>query len=160
MKPLKVDAALRVIVAHPFFALAREFNWADRQLDAAKKLIDITVIRIEQYFADDDDPTVRALVDQQAEDDGLWFNAKTAPEAHLQQALRALHAAIEASPSPSSVERLRPLIEQWRERKESAQQSGIRNGEVWPYDLGAFHALGRCLEELEALLSTPPGREK
>jgi len=58
------------------------------------------------------------------------------------------------------VERLRPLIEQWRERKESAQQSGIRNGEVWPYDLGAFHALGRCLEELEALLSTPPGREK
>jgi hypothetical protein len=36
-----------------------------------------------------------ALVDQQANDDGLWFAAQTAPEAYLQQELRKLHAAIE-----------------------------------------------------------------
>jgi Lar family restriction alleviation protein len=35
------------------------------------------------------------LVQQQAEDDGLWFQAKTAPEAYLQQELRKLHRVIE-----------------------------------------------------------------
>ena len=38
---------------------------------------------------------LRQMVAQQAEDDGLWFNAATAPEAYLQQELRKLHAAIE-----------------------------------------------------------------
>lgn len=38
---------------------------------------------------------LRQLVAQQAEDDGLWFNAATAPEAYLQQELRKLHAAVE-----------------------------------------------------------------
>jgi hypothetical protein len=38
----------------------------------------------------------RALVALQAEDDGLWFVAQTAPEAYLQQELRKLHALIEA----------------------------------------------------------------
>ena len=40
---------------------------------------------------------VRRLVEKQAEDDGLWFIAETAAEAYLQQELRKLHAAIEAS---------------------------------------------------------------
>ena len=31
----------------------------------------------------------------QAEDEGLWFKARTAPEAYLQQELRALHEAVE-----------------------------------------------------------------
>ena len=35
------------------------------------------------------------LVDEQAEDEGLWFNAEQASEAHLQQELRKLHAVIE-----------------------------------------------------------------
>jgi hypothetical protein len=39
---------------------------------------------------------VRQLVDQQAEDPNLWFFAKTAAEAYVQQELRKLHAAIEA----------------------------------------------------------------
>ncbi len=38
---------------------------------------------------------VQALVDKQAEDDGLWFQAEHASEAYLQQELRKLHAAIE-----------------------------------------------------------------
>lgn len=36
----------------------------------------------------------RLVVDQQAEDPGLWFIATTASEAYLQTALRRLHAAI------------------------------------------------------------------
>jgi hypothetical protein len=38
---------------------------------------------------------LRDLVSQQAEDEGLWFIAETAPEAYLQEALRKLHRAIE-----------------------------------------------------------------
>ena len=36
-----------------------------------------------------------ALAAKQAEDEGLWFEAMTAPEAYLQNALRDLAAAIE-----------------------------------------------------------------
>lgn len=39
---------------------------------------------------------VKALVAAQAKDDGIWFDAATCPEAHLQAQLRELHAAIEA----------------------------------------------------------------
>lgn len=39
---------------------------------------------------------VQALVDEQAEDEGLWFEAETAAEAYLQQELRCLHRVIEA----------------------------------------------------------------
>jgi hypothetical protein len=35
------------------------------------------------------------LVSEQAEDEGLWFIAQTAPEAYLQQELRKLHSIIE-----------------------------------------------------------------
>lgn len=37
-----------------------------------------------------------SIVNEQAEDECLWFVAQTAPEAYLQQELRRLHAAIEA----------------------------------------------------------------
>jgi len=40
--------------------------------------------------------TALQLVNEQAEDEGLWFIARTAPEAYLQQELRRLHAAVEA----------------------------------------------------------------
>jgi hypothetical protein len=38
---------------------------------------------------------IRKLVDEQAENEGLWFIAETAPEAYLQRQLRLLHALIE-----------------------------------------------------------------
>jgi len=38
---------------------------------------------------------IKRLIDKQAEDEGLWFIAETAPEAYLQQELRRLHGAIE-----------------------------------------------------------------
>lgn len=41
---------------------------------------------------------LQQLVEQQANDEGLWFNAQHAPEAYLQQELRRLHAAIEGGP--------------------------------------------------------------
>ena len=41
------------------------------------------------------DAEVINLVNEQAEDEGLWFIDATASEAYLQQALRRLHAMIE-----------------------------------------------------------------
>lgn len=38
---------------------------------------------------------LRALVNEQAEDDGLWYEAETASEAYQQQELRRLHRTIE-----------------------------------------------------------------
>jgi hypothetical protein len=35
------------------------------------------------------------VVDEQAKDEGLWFESTTAPEAYLQQELRRLHGIIE-----------------------------------------------------------------
>jgi hypothetical protein len=40
---------------------------------------------------------IQELVDKQADDEGLWFEAETAAEAYLQQELRKLHAAIEGT---------------------------------------------------------------
>jgi len=37
----------------------------------------------------------KEIVDEQANDEGLWFVAQTAPEAYLQSKLRELHAVIE-----------------------------------------------------------------
>jgi hypothetical protein len=45
-----------------------------------------------------DAEALRELLDDQAADRGLWFDAKTCPEAYLQNALRRLHAAIEGTP--------------------------------------------------------------
>lgn len=42
----------------------------------------------------------RQLVNEQAEDDGLWFVAETAAEAYLQQELRRLHHVIETGAEP------------------------------------------------------------
>ncbi len=42
-----------------------------------------------------DTSEIKAIVNEQAEDEGLWFIAETAPEAYLQAALRRLHKAVE-----------------------------------------------------------------
>ena len=43
---------------------------------------------------------IRELVNEQAEDNGLWFRALTATEAYLQQRLRELHHLIEEHTDP------------------------------------------------------------
>lgn len=42
------------------------------------------------------------MVQEQAEDAALWCKAATATEAHLQQALRWLHYAVELGKRPSA----------------------------------------------------------
>jgi hypothetical protein len=44
-----------------------------------------------------DEAKVKALVEKQADDEGLWFEAQTCAEAYLQQQLRLLHAEIEGT---------------------------------------------------------------
>ena len=51
---------------------------------------------------------LQALVEEQAEDEGLWFRVNTAPEAYLQQELRKLHAVIEAR-QPCHCGRISPM---------------------------------------------------
>jgi hypothetical protein len=47
---------------------------------------------------------IRKMVNRQAEDEGLWFDAKYASEAYLQKALRKLHAVIESVPPEPTAE--------------------------------------------------------
>lgn len=49
--------------------------------------------------------SARKIVDQQAEDEGLWFVAEFATEAYLQTALRELHEAVETGAARKGVER-------------------------------------------------------
>lgn len=48
---------------------------------------------------------IRSLVNVQAEDHGLWFEAEHAPEAYLQQELRKLHSIIERSIDAAGAEK-------------------------------------------------------
>lgn len=59
----------------------------DRLVDAITKNI--------EYWTQKQMNEAPQLVIEQAEDDGLWFEAQTASEAYLQTALRALHEAVE-----------------------------------------------------------------
>jgi len=49
---------------------------------------------------------IKALVDKQAEDEGLWYRAQTAAEGYVQQELRRLHAVIELQPAAKALEEL------------------------------------------------------
>ena len=69
---------------------------------------------------------LRAIVDEQAEDEGLWFKAETAPEAYLKQELRKLHAAVESTPqsipeSPRSAFQ-RGFCQGWEQAKLDSQK--------------------------------------
>ena len=66
------------------------FNWTSPKRTAIADRLDALAARLLQG----DDELVR-LVNEQAEDEGLWFLAPTAAEAYVQTALRKLHAAVE-----------------------------------------------------------------
>ncbi len=71
------------------------FEALDEQLRALRLLASQIGFALDNYLvARPSFGPVRALVDEQAEDEGLWFIAQTAPEAYLQQELRRLHTAI------------------------------------------------------------------
>ena len=54
--------------------------------------------------------TAKQVVDEQAQDDGLWFIPQTIAEDYLQRALRRLHAAVEGkSPEQCARDALRKI---------------------------------------------------
>jgi hypothetical protein len=57
--------------------------------------VDALLAAIDELTAQRD--KVLAVVNSQAEDEGLWFVAETAPEAYLQQELRKMLAVIEGA---------------------------------------------------------------
>lgn len=55
-----------------------------------------------------DEAAIKSLVDEQANDPGLWFKPETCAEAVLQRALRQIHAVIDGkSPEQCAIEVLR-----------------------------------------------------
>lgn len=74
--------------------------------------------------ADDVEKVARisAIVDEQANDPGLWFQAETAAEAYVQQALRRLHAAIEGKTPDECARAALSALGGWNEAVEAAAQ--------------------------------------
>lgn len=72
------DLALIAAMRNALPALLAERRGAARAAEAAREAL-------------------RSMVNAQAEDDGLWCQAETAPEGYLQQELRKLHKAVEAA---------------------------------------------------------------
>ena len=70
-----------------------EIDRLDRELTEMARTFGGQAARIDRYEIEL--RAAREVVAEQAEDEGLWFVARTAPEAYLQQELRRLHAAIE-----------------------------------------------------------------
>lgn len=71
-----------------------------KELDETKENVRFATEQWQREMADAVDlratnAKLRAVVDEQADDGGLWFVPETAPEDYLQRALRRLHAAIE-----------------------------------------------------------------
>lgn len=78
-------------------AAKNNFNYADSNNLRMDDLGEKTKQTIRAALQSPRVPVIEILetVLEQAEDDGLWFNAKYASEAYLQQELRRLHAVIE-----------------------------------------------------------------
>lgn len=57
------------------------------------------IMKLEEYQRN-----LRKLVNSQANDHGLWFEARTAPESYLQQELRKLHAVVEGAIATEKLE--------------------------------------------------------
>jgi len=103
---------------------------------------------------------LRKLVDEQAEDEGLWFVANTASEGYLQHHLRLLHEMIERAAAPIAdtapgwvmvSEKLREAyarIERWARWDEEARTDwaeGYERARDWVRDVG----LSSCVHRYE-----------
>jgi len=86
-------AAMRIeTIARDAIAALRELDTDYRNTASSKELLEMDVARLRARLA-----TIQNMVNEQAEDQGLWFLSLTAPEAYLQQELRRLHAVIEGA---------------------------------------------------------------
>jgi len=66
-----------------------------QEADAAQPADPLTGTILQSTYHAAQPAEAAQVVREQAEDEGLWFDACTAPEAYLQQELRRLHAAVE-----------------------------------------------------------------
>ena len=91
------DAISRAIPIYAMGGLSGAMYKAESVEDTEALAVDVadwnTIVQAARLVAD-----AQTIVDEQAEDEALWFHAVTAPEAYLQQELRRLHAAIETTP--------------------------------------------------------------
>ena len=105
---------------------------------------------------DTKDPTpqemekLQHIINRQAEDDGLWFIAQTAPESYLQRELRILHDAIESS---DIVNLFRSLQKHSQELEEENRR--MREALEWHRDECQCDENCTCLG-CKALNSLPP----
>jgi len=68
-------------------------GWYEIDIDihtVAKELVNLTLEDVKEST-----DSILELVNNQAEDEGIFFQAKTAPEAYLQQEIRKLHQITE-----------------------------------------------------------------
>jgi len=111
-----------------------------------------------------------ALVNEQAEDEGLWFIDATCSEAYLQAALRKLHAAIEARvPAATPSNPTRELTAIAAECHRAKWQFGLNEdfkpskSEARALILQAFHELHRigdlAMKARDAVTVSRPDRE-
>lgn len=92
---------------------------------------------IERLLAAQLEP-IRSVVNQQAEDEALWCIADNIVEAHFQQELRRLHAAIETNPDPTE-------MPEWHARY------GRDDWLLAVKQLTGYDAVNTCLDPLEVL---------
>jgi hypothetical protein len=91
--------------------------------------------------------TARHIVDVQAEDEGLWFIAQYATEAYLQQALRRLHAAVEAD--TITIEELETTVVQ-RHAWANSLKTGVRGYPFSPDILRLLRDMDRLFARIAA----------
>lgn len=77
----------------PFCAYESQLSQSQAELEKADA--EILRLRVDRDKWRGVAEKVVSVVNEQAEDEGLWFIAKTAPEGYLQQELRKIHAVIE-----------------------------------------------------------------
>jgi hypothetical protein len=93
----RAEAQVAVLVA--FFPATLAANLKDALLADLSAAAAEHDARIRREAVEAERTQLMAIVNAQAEDEGLWFVAQTMPEGYLQEALRKIHAAIEDAPS-------------------------------------------------------------
>lgn len=81
------------------------------------------------------------LVNQQADDEALWCDARTIFESMLQEALRRLHAAIESTPQPDPY--ITELIDRLRDKTDIIPDMTVRQANA--------HLVCLCNDAADAL---------
>jgi hypothetical protein len=70
-----------------------------REIDRCRIMNELERLRAENQWMKAIDATIKAVVDEQANDESLWFIPETITEDILQRALRRLHEVIEGKTS-------------------------------------------------------------